>query len=421
MSSTKFITKTHVFPGQHIRQFAGATRYKEEDTQHLAAKQYIPIRIDHVPGIGITIIGAPAISFPKEMYEPLWDEMLAQWTHQEFYISSIWAVDPCNQGESGVLNEITQGDEPTWVDFARDLLQLINGFRNEFPLPIIGIGHSMGAVALLELSHLHPRLFASLCLFDPVIGDVHNLGPTLIHASSVRRDLWASREEAEKDFKSSKSVQKWDDRVLRRWLVHGLRETPTRLYPQPGGITLQTTKANESWSYGRNWFEPRPWPHSTPTLRMRAKYHDQQASMDRTHSFYRSEMDIVWSDLPHLNPGCLYILPDQGPMSRKSYTDAKINRTGTGSGGSGGKRENRVSHISVRDTGHLLPFEKPVECAGAVVGWLTRDLKIWIEMRELERTERDDKSEDGVSLSKKWVDEAKACFENGRAGLRAKL
>lgn len=61
MSSHKFKITKHIFPGQHIRHYAGATRYKEEDIQYLEAKQYQP-RDDpeHQEG-GLTIIGTCAI------------------------------------------------------------------------------------------------------------------------------------------------------------------------------------------------------------------------------------------------------------------------------------------------------------------------------------------------------------------------
>lgn len=36
-----------------------------------------------------------------------------------------------------------------WFDHSRDLLHMINHFREEMPRPIIGVGHSMGCAQLL--------------------------------------------------------------------------------------------------------------------------------------------------------------------------------------------------------------------------------------------------------------------------------
>lgn len=145
MSSSKFAVKTHIFPGQHLREWAGATRHREEDTQYLEAKQYIPLSEQTLQdGPLITILCAGALGFPKETYEPFWDDLLEVCGRSGVGIRSIWIADASNCGASGVLNECSQGDDPSWFDYSRDLLQMINVFRDDFTLPIIGIGHSIG-------------------------------------------------------------------------------------------------------------------------------------------------------------------------------------------------------------------------------------------------------------------------------------
>ena len=68
--------KTHIFSGQHIRQFDRANRQKDEDLQQLEAKQYIPLS-NQVPSDGdVTLIGASATTFPKEVYEPFWEALV---------------------------------------------------------------------------------------------------------------------------------------------------------------------------------------------------------------------------------------------------------------------------------------------------------------------------------------------------------
>lgn len=36
----------------------------------------------------------------------------------------------------------------SWFDHSRDLLHMINHFRDDIPQPIMGVGHSMGAVQM---------------------------------------------------------------------------------------------------------------------------------------------------------------------------------------------------------------------------------------------------------------------------------
>ena len=121
----------------------------------------------------------------------------------------------------------------SWMDHPRDLFLMVNHFRKQIKRPIIGVGHSMGGSQLVNLSLMHPRLFTSLILIDPVIQRLPsakgNMGPA--KASTNRRDRWPSRVAAEASFKRSKFYQSWDPRVLDLWVKHGLRELPTYIHP----------------------------------------------------------------------------------------------------------------------------------------------------------------------------------------------
>lgn len=46
------------------------------------------------------------------------------------------------------MNEEKVGNDPSYFDHSRDLLGMINHFRKHFTRPIVGIGHSMGAISL---------------------------------------------------------------------------------------------------------------------------------------------------------------------------------------------------------------------------------------------------------------------------------
>ena len=112
---------------------------------------------------------------------------------------------------------------------------MINHFRRQITQPIVGVGHSMGGCHLVRLSLMHPRLFTTLILMDPVIQRLPsrqgNYGPA--KASTVRRDRWPNRKAAEASFKRSKFYQTWDSRVLDLWIKYGLRDLPTLLHPEP--------------------------------------------------------------------------------------------------------------------------------------------------------------------------------------------
>ncbi|KAI6890527.1 putative toxin biosynthesis protein [Hortaea werneckii] len=425
--TSNFQVKTHRFPGQHIRQYPGATRHDEEDVLELEAKQYIPLSNPHPKPGDVTILATHAVSFPKELYEPLWDDLLSHTNHSEtaavaFRIRSIWVVDASNQGASGVLNEHIQGDDPSFFDYPRDLLHMINTHRSEFPQPIFGIGHSMGGTALIQLSYMHPRLLAGLVLFDPVLGmSTSRTFASLFYMSCTRPELWDNREDAEG--MSAWLFKSWDPRVLKLWNKYGLRGTPTLAYPEPNKITLATSKAQEAWMYGRNWFDSLSpdGKGGYATVAARTKYPDLHPGVLETHPFYRPEDLYVWNALPSLRPRTLYICPDSGPMSNPKAHQEKLERTGSGLGGNGGVKCGHVSAAKVQGTGHLLPFEKPAECARLAAEWLGREVLSWRERSRFEKESRDDKSDDMVRLSEKWMKEVEGFFRRSKTTNKAKL
>lgn len=86
--------------------------------------------------------------FPKELYEPLWEDLIIQSKSEDMSIKAIFIADMVNQGQSLVLNRSGSNCEPSWGDYARDLLQVVNYFRREIQGPLIAVGHSLGATAL---------------------------------------------------------------------------------------------------------------------------------------------------------------------------------------------------------------------------------------------------------------------------------
>lgn len=134
----------HQVPASHIREYTYATANSEEDVLHISAKQYIPLDNPNPRPGDVTLICTHANAFPKELYEPLWEDLLPLISKHGWRIRSIWATDVAHQGHSSVLNEHLLGNEPAWHDHSRDLLHLINLKRDQMPRPIVGIGHSMG-------------------------------------------------------------------------------------------------------------------------------------------------------------------------------------------------------------------------------------------------------------------------------------
>jgi hypothetical protein len=144
----------HQVPCQHIREYSQGTANTQEDQLYLQVKQYIPDSNPQPQPGDVTILAAHANAFAKELYEPLWEDLLNESERYGWRIRSIWIADVAHQGQSSVLNEHLLGNEPGWHDHVRDLLLLVNLKRAEMPRPIVGIGHSMGGNQLYVNPHL---------------------------------------------------------------------------------------------------------------------------------------------------------------------------------------------------------------------------------------------------------------------------
>lgn len=111
MSTEFFRIEEKKFEASHIRGFARSTSTNQEEVLHLAVKHYTPLSNPNPKPGDITIIAAHANGFPKELYEPLWDELLKKAEQNGFDIRGIWIADVVNQGWSSVMNEDKLGND----------------------------------------------------------------------------------------------------------------------------------------------------------------------------------------------------------------------------------------------------------------------------------------------------------------------
>ncbi|RII08152.1 hypothetical protein CUC08_Gglean007561 [Alternaria sp. MG1] len=424
MSSKHFRIKEHKVEASHIRGWPRSTATKQEEVLHLAVKQYTPLSNTSPKPGDITIIAAHANGFPKELYEPLWDELLKKSQQHGFGIRGIWIADVVHQGWSSVLNEDKLGNDPAWLDHSRDLLHMVNLFRDEMPRPIIGVGHSMGGCQLANLALLHPRLFETLILVDPVIqGQVSlngNIGPAA--ASSRRRELWPSREEAAKSFSKSKFYQAWDPRVLDLWVQYGLRDVPTKLFPdaKKPEVTLTTTKHQEVMTFLRPNLAARPgdkepssaeFTLTNPKLNRRT-HADMTPTANLQSPFYRGESTIVFNQLPSIRPSVFYIFGELSFLTDDKAIEDKMRLTGSGVNGSGGRAEGRVANVMVKGAGHLIPMEKVEESADHISKWVSQEMKRYWDWERL--TEEEWEGKQGVErtvLPERFVQELDRLFK----------
>lgn len=240
-------------------------------------------------------------------------------------------------------------------------------------------------------------------MLDPVIsGPPSNPGTGPAKASTFRRDLWSSREEAVKGFMKSPFYLAWDPRVLERWNQYGLVETPTAIYPnEPGkAVTLATTKHQEVFTFLRPLF---PDPANAPLDQVTAYSHPDidPEILSTGHNFYSPVPFSTLKLLEHVRPPIMYVFGGTSPMNPPENIAQKMSITGSGIGGSGGAAKGRVKQITLPDVGHLVAMEAPMETAKGAATFIGETIKDWRE----EARKWDEWRKNGTKMEKQTVSE----------------
>ncbi|KAL8281173.1 hypothetical protein RQP46_006531 [Phenoliferia psychrophenolica] len=273
-----------------------AEEYQDQEQLFLAVNRYTCEPAPRQPasaasGPGLTLVFSHANGFHKEIWEPALSDLLdaldAPGAQKSRPIDEIWALDCAIQGDSAVLNEAVLGNTFSWADHGRDLINFLLSYIDspslsssssptslpptltpitsldsslfELDSPphptgsrspslrlwrnkiIVGIGHSLGGAGTAYAASAIPSLFSSIILLDPVLPPLHHAYSVggLTGGALVRRDRWASREEATEGFLKKAFFRNWDPRVLSAYVQHGLKETK-------GGVGLKARARDEA-------------------------------------------------------------------------------------------------------------------------------------------------------------------------------
>lgn len=256
---------------------------------------------------------------------------------------------------------------------------------------------------------MHPRLFSSLLLMEPMIQQDVPPGPNAAMPSTLRADLWPSREEAEAAFRKNRFFRALDSRVLDTLLTYSLRPTPTAVYPDAkDSYTLTTSKHQEAWSYLRPNFHPQSHDLGSgdqPSLAERLLHPDADYHWHWAYLFFRPEIGMVFGQLPHLRPPVLYMIGTKSWMGTQDMIDQKLRRTGTGLGGSGGVAAGRVKKHIFEGYGHMFPLEHVAAAAGVLAKQVGVSLGEWrAEEQSLAAHDSLKSDRGGLVVSKTWIE-----------------
>ena len=177
-------------------------------------------------------------SFPSGTYSVLFDHL----RQRGFDVSAVdrFGHDPRFPVTNNWPNLVEQ-----LAEFAAERVRASGG-------PVYLVGHSLGGILSVMAAAMHPELARGVLMVDsPLISGwrattvgvakrtqmVGSVSPGRV--SRLRRNSWASTDEAYEHFHKKKAFARWDPQVLRDYVTHGLYDEEDRrvlAFATPGGI-----------------------------------------------------------------------------------------------------------------------------------------------------------------------------------------
>ncbi|KAG6841357.1 hypothetical protein C0991_011900 [Blastosporella zonata] len=326
------------------------------------ANRYVRDGLDGERANGVTLFFAHANGFPKEIWEPVLQQLLS--SQAASIIDEVWTWESVQHGDACLINGDKNGGIFDWTDNARDILNFLTfylptkasasrlpthlarlpsdetGFRQNNPFrhrTLVAVGHSYGGCTTTLAALTLPKLFSSIFLIDPVIvkptGNLlHESGRAnkLVQGAILRRETWSSREEALRVLSQSPFFGAWDPSVLKLYIECGTYDTRD---PETGN----------------------------PIIRLKMPGMQEAIVFSETHTEFE-----VFERLPTLDerielrwvvPG----KPDAGEFGPPGSTRERV-----------WVRPRNASNIRIPNAGHLIPQEAPQALARDIEDFLQR-------------------------------------------------
>lgn len=242
---------------------------------------------------------APANGFPVACYRAFLDRLVPAFDVREVELRA------CREGVAPPPPDLR------WSHYGDDVLQALDGRGDE---PVVGIGHSMGAVATVFAASRRPDLFRLLVLIEPAMVPLRfaALGPLLpwaikgrmepMKGALQRRDRWPDRAAYLDEMRRHPAFKRFDDDALRALADGAVRE-------REGGVELVFPKSWEARACGcPPWILPELRRLETPVLALRGKPSVFLAARNRRR-WERAAPGTRFVDFPELG----HLLPLEAP------------------------------------------------------------------------------------------------------------
>ncbi len=164
----------------------------------------------------------------------------------------LWSFDVRAHGDSTA----PVGRALEWDGFADDVLAVVDAIGADRPF---GVGHSMGAAALLRAEQLRPGTFRSLYCYEPVVvpGPPTRPAPVsnpMADAALRRRATFADHDEARRNYGAKPPLAGLHPESLEAYVTHGLA------LGADGAVTLKCRPEDEAEVF-RLGAESDAWAH----------------------------------------------------------------------------------------------------------------------------------------------------------------
>lgn len=234
----------------------------------------MPLKMDFSSLPVSKVTGKPVIHFahangmPSRVYQPLFEGLQPYFT-----VEYIPVLGFDEQGHP------TYPIDNHWDSLTTQVIDSVKKVVKKHKVPVIGLGHSLGALCTLQALYRKPKLFVQAVLMDPPLiygrqnllwhlaklfsaKQVDKMSPAGI--SKNRRDVWDSRQQAGELLRSKGFFKNFDPHAFEGYLQHGLRDQAD------GSVTLTIPKQAEVAVFRTNpslyWLKPNKPPKRPVTL-----------------------------------------------------------------------------------------------------------------------------------------------------------
>lgn len=158
------------------------------------------------------------------------------------------------------------------TDNTEDVMAVIRGLGLKGPL--IGIGHSMGGMALMKTELHHPGTFQRIVAIDPTIyveSQARLKEDEVVHGfiafAMKKPSRWSSRDEAWDALRKHPYYANWHPEMLATFVQHGLISDPNRK-----GVELKSSAAEECSIYRHHQHQATNMSKEVKDLRLPIHY-----------------------------------------------------------------------------------------------------------------------------------------------------